>query len=55
MDDVEHLFHWTMEAQHNVIPKLKITAAQNGAIVEGQTIIVIVQIVLTIGMMVHQV
>ena len=55
MDDVDHLFHWTMEAQLNVIPKLNITAAQNGAIVEAQKNIVIAQIVLTIGKMVHQV
>ena len=55
MDDVERLFHWTMEVQLNVIPKPNITAAQNGATVEAQTNIVIVQIVLTTGKMVHQV
>ena len=55
MDDVDHLFHWMMEAQLNVIPTLNISAAQNGVIVEAQTNIVIVQIVLTIGKMVHQV
>ena len=55
MDDVGHLFHWKMEAPLNVIPKLNISAAQNGAIVEAQTNIVIVQIVLTIGKLVHQV
>ena len=45
MDDVDHLFHWMMEAQLNVIPTLNISAAQNGVIVEAQTNIVIVQIV----------
>ena len=45
IDNVEHLFHWKMEVQLNVIPKLNITAAQNGAIVEAQKNIVIAQIV----------
>ena len=55
IDDVEHLFHWKMEVQLNVIQKVEITAAHHGASVEAPLNIMIVQIVLTIGKMVHQV
>ena len=55
MEDVDRLFHWTMEVLLNVIPKQNTTAAQNGVIVEAQMSIVIVQIVLITERMVHQV
>ena len=55
MEDVDRLFHWMMEVLPNVIPKQNITAAQNGVIVEAQMSIVIVQIVLIIVKMMHQV
>ena len=55
MEDVDHLSPWMMEVLLNVIQKLNITVAQNGDIVEVQMSIVIVQIVLIIGKLVHQV
>ena len=55
MEDVDRLFHWTMEVLLNVILKQNTTAAQNGVIVEAQMSIVIVQIVLIIAKMMHQV
>ena len=55
MEDVDRLFHWKMEVLPNVIPTPNITVAQNGVIVEAQMSIVIVQIVLIIERMVHQV